>query len=305
MREALSGRRAGALPWGWRYAMVRPDHFRVDYVINPYMSPAAQPDHALAMAQWQTLRGTLEDLGAQVDVLDQRADAPDMVYAMNLGFAVTGENRARVLMSHMRHPERRTEAESARAWFTAAGFVASDVGRAGVGAFFEAGDAFPLAGCLVVGYGPRSDRQALKHLAVELETTVVGLRIAHPGMYHLDLAVCPLDEATALICPAAFDQESAARLHALVPDAIVLTEEEALTFCANSVVVGRTVVMPACPARVRIELETRGFDVEIVDVSEFHKGGGSVRCLTNPLDIAAGRDLGRVRGGVVDVASQP
>jgi hypothetical protein len=26
------------------YLLVSPDHFRVDYAINPYMSPTAQPD---------------------------------------------------------------------------------------------------------------------------------------------------------------------------------------------------------------------------------------------------------------------
>ncbi len=37
----------------------------------------------------------------------------------------------------------------------------------------------------------------------------------------------------------------------------------------------------------------------LVDVSEFHKGGGSIRCLTNPVDITLGRDLLVVPGGEV------
>jgi hypothetical protein len=57
--------------------------------------------------------------------------------------------------------------------------------------------------------------------------------------------------------------------------------------------------MPACPDRVRSELERAGFGVVVVDVGEFHKGGGSVRCLTNPLDITVGRDLDVVPGGEV------
>lgn len=89
----------------------------------------------------------------------------------------------------------------------------------------------------------------------------------------------------------------------LVPDPLVVTRAEALTMCANSVVVGRTVVMPACPERVRSQLEQWGFEVVVVDVSEFHKGGGSVRCLTNPLDIVVGRDLPSVPGGQVVLAS--
>jgi N-dimethylarginine dimethylaminohydrolase len=77
----------------------------------------------------------------------------------------------------------------------------------------------------------------------------------------------------------------------LMPEPLVLTESEALTFAANSVVIGRRVFMPACPPRVRSVLDALGFEVVLVDVPEFHKGGGSIRCLTNPLDIEIGRDV--------------
>jgi len=82
----------------------------------------------------------------------------------------------------------------------------------------------------------------------------------------------------------------------------VLSEDEALTFCANSVVIGRTVVMPACPQRVRAQLEAWGFEIVLVDVGEFHKGGGSIRCMTNPTDIVVGRDLPEAPGGEVLLA---
>jgi N-dimethylarginine dimethylaminohydrolase len=299
LTEALTTPLTEALAWGRRYAMVRPVHFRVDYVINPYMSVADQPDATLAMAQWHELRHTLAGIGATVDVIEQRPDTPDMVYAMNLGLALTDATGSRVALSHMRYPQRRAETATARDWFSAAGFAPTLIGQEGVGAFLEAGDAFPCAGELVVGYGTRTDELALKHLASDFDLTVRGVRIIHPGMYHLDLAFCPLSPTTALVCPAAFDEASLRALLALVPDPILLSENEALTFFANSVVVDRTVVMPACPPRVRAEVERRGLSVVLVDVSEFHKGGGSIRCLTNPLDIAIGRDLVRVPGGRV------
>jgi N-dimethylarginine dimethylaminohydrolase len=168
-----------------------------------------------------------------------------------------------------------------------------------MGPHLEAGDAFPWRDRLLVGHGPRTDRAALDQLADLLHVGVDGVEIAHPGMYHLDLAFCPLDDRTALVCPDAFEPASATGLLARVPDPIVLTEQEALTFCANSIVVADTVVMPACPRRIRQEIERRGFEVVLVDVSELHKGGGSVRCLTNPLDIALGRDLADLPGGEV------
>jgi N-dimethylarginine dimethylaminohydrolase len=279
--------------------MVEPNHFRVDYAINPYMDVHQQPDHVRTREQWLGLVDALRAAGAEVEVLEQRPDAPDMVYAMNLGLVVNRPGDEHVVLSHMRYAERRMETQTAAQWFAGAGFSASYVGRDGVGAHFEAGDAFAFGDALVVGYGPRTEELGLKHLAADLDVRVRGLRITHPGMYHLDLAFCPLDETRAMVCPAAFDDASAAAALALVPEPLVLTEEEALTFCANSVVVGRTVVMPACPDRVRAQLEAWGFEVVLVDVGEFHKGGGSVRCLTNPLDVLVGRDLPQVPGGQV------
>ena len=293
------------LAWGTRYVAVDPTHFRVDYQINAFMDVAVQPDPDVAARQWRAMVVAIETAGGTVEVLEQRPDAPDMVYAMNLGLGVelptaAGVASHHVVMSHMRFPQRRMETGSAQQWFAARGFSTSYVGREGVGAHFEAGDAFGFGGDLVVGYGPRTDELGLKHLAIDLGVRVRGLRITHPGMYHLDLAFCPLDSTRALVCLEALDEASRAAVLALVPEPLVLTEEEALsTFAANSVVVGRTVIMPACPDRVRAQLEDWGFEVVVVDVSEFHKGGGSIRCLTNPVDLRIGRDLAVVPGGEI------
>lgn len=290
------------LLWGHRYLMVEPSHFRVDYAINPYMDLADQPDPVTAREQWFHLVDSVRAAGGVVEVLEQRPDAPDMVYAMNLGLVVNSKRRDHVVLSHMRFAERRMELLAAAPWFQDAGFSKSYVGRDGVGAHFEAGDAFAYGDSLVVGYGPRTEELGLKHLAIDLNVRVRGLRITHPGMYHLDLAFCPLDETRAMVCLAAFDEASALAVLDLIPDPLVLTEEEALTFCANSIVIGRSILMPACPDRVRARLEEWGFEIVLVDVSQFHKGGGSVRCLTNPLDVLVGRDLPEVLGGEVIIA---
>jgi N-dimethylarginine dimethylaminohydrolase len=299
--DAVSDR--AELSWGRRYVMVRPDHFRIDYAINPYMDLDDQPDPRRAMAQWVDLVSTIERLGGTVEVVAQREDAPDMVYAMNLGLGVVRPDGPHVVLSHMRYAERRMETLSAQPWFARSGRSTSYVGRDGVGAHLEAGDVFAWGDALVAGFGPRTEELALKHLATDLGVRVRGVRITHPAMYHLDLAFCPLDDRHALVAPGAFDHASASALLALVPEPLVLTDEEALTtFCANSIVIGRTVVMPAgSPARVVDELRDRDFEVVEVDVSEFHKGGGSIRCLTNPVDVTLGRDVPLVAGGQVVV----
>jgi N-dimethylarginine dimethylaminohydrolase len=160
---------------------------------------------------------------------------------------------------------------------------------------------FAWGDALVAGYGPRSEELALKHLAAELGVRVRGVRITHPAMYHLDLAFCPLDDTRAMVAPGALDSASAEALLALVPEPLILTDEEALTtFCANSIVIDRTVVMPAgAPERVVAQLRAWDFEVVEVEVGEFHKGGGSIRCLTNPVDVTLGRDVPVVTGGQV------
>jgi N-dimethylarginine dimethylaminohydrolase len=292
-----------ALEWGRRYVMVRPDHFRIDYAINPYMDVADQPDPQRALAQWVSLVATIERLGGTVEMVPQRPDSPDMVYAMNLGLGVVRPEGAHVVLSHMRYAERRMEVRTAQPWFERSGRTTAYVGRDGVGAHLEAGDVFAWGDALVVGFGPRTEELALKHLAGELGVRVRGVRITHPAMYHLDLAFCPLDGRRAMVAPGAFDDASASALLALVPEPLVLTDDEALTtFCANSIVIGRSIVMPAgAPERVQRQLGDWGFDVVEVDVSEFHKGGGSVRCLTNPVDVTLGRDAPLVAGGHVVV----
>lgn len=283
------------LTWGRRYLTVPPEHFRVAYAINPFMDTSVQPDAALVRQQYAALVAAIGDAGGEVVELAQRPDAPDMVYAMNLGLFLETDRGPGVVLSHMRFPERRMETASVARWAEAGGYREWQVGRDGVGPHFESGDAFAWRGELLVGHGFRTEELAAKHLAADLGVTTRTLRITHPGLYHLDLSFCPLDDRRAIVCPEAYDPESADTLLALVPEPLVISEAEALTFCANSIVVGRTLIMPACPERVRAQLEAWGFEVVVVDVSEYLKGGGAIRCLTNPLDIRIGRDLVTVR----------
>ena len=271
----------GQLGWGRRHLMVRPDHFRIDYVINPYMSTQDQPDRELTLRQWESLRQAIVDAGGEVEVLAQRPDSPDMVYAMNLGLAALPR---RVALSHMRFEPRRKESLTAAEWFAGHGLELSRTGGDGIGPHFESGDAFPFGDSLVVGYGPRTEADALKHLATAWDVRVRGLRIVHEGMYHLDLPFCPIDSTHALVYPPAFDAASQAELEGIVPEPIVLMDEEAFAFSGNSLVVNDTVIMPACSPRLRLILTGLGLRIVVLDLSEFHKGGGSARCLTNPLD---------------------
>ena len=83
-----------ALPWGRRYLMCAPEHFGVVYEINPWMHREVTVDRDRAREQWDGLVAMLEAAGATVELLEPRADLPDLVFTANAGI-VNGPVRAR------------------------------------------------------------------------------------------------------------------------------------------------------------------------------------------------------------------
>lgn len=265
--------------------MCPPEWFEVAYEINPWMDRQVAVDRDRAREQWETVARTLQAAGAQIELMDPRPGLPDLVFTANAGL-VSG---SLAVVSRFHDRERQGETPHDSAWFSARGFevrtLPGDVVQEG------AGDALPFtvrdhaATMLLAGHGIRSDRGASGALARLLGVRVEPIQLVDPRLYHLDLAFCPLGAGRAMYAPAAFSASSRRLLEQLVSDPIVLDLDEALTFCANSVVVGSTVVMPACPPRVGRRLEAFGLDVVVTPVGEFQKAGGAVRCLSLALDV--------------------
>jgi N-dimethylarginine dimethylaminohydrolase len=287
--EAPAGRPAGPgnrpLPWGHRFLMCPPHHFGVLYEINPWMHRQVRVEHDRARGQWQDLVDTLRAAGAEVVTMEPHPDVPDLVFTANAGIV----NGGQFVPSHFRHPERQPETAIDEAWFAAHGWhvdgLPADVRHEG------AGDALPFTEetgrtVLLSGYSFRSDARAATELSLLLACPVRPVQLVDPRLYHLDLTFCPLDGRRAIVAPSGWDDYGRKVVEALVPEPLVLEPDEALSFCANSVVVGTTVVMPVVPVRVGRQLEAWGFTVAEARVDEFLKAGGGCRCLTLALDVA-------------------
>jgi len=278
------------LPWGRRFLMCPPRHFGVLYEINPWMHRAVAVDPDRAALQWEALVATLRAAGAEVETIDAHAEVPDLVFTANAGLVNARPGAVgdpQFVPSHFRHPERHAETPVNTAWFAERGWrvdtLATDTDHEG------AGDALPFTPeggrtVLLSGYSFRSDAGAATELSRLLGCPVRPVQLVDPRFYHLDITFCPLDGRRAIIAPLGWDSYGRKVVEALVPEPLVLSDDEALTFCANSVVVDRTIVMPATPPRVGRQLEAWGFDVVDCDVGEFLKAGGGCRCLTLALD---------------------
>jgi N-dimethylarginine dimethylaminohydrolase len=267
------------LDWGRRYLMCPPVHFAVAYEINPWMHREVEVDTERAHEQWQRLVDTLDAAGATIELLPPERHVPDLVFTANAGL-VSGK---RFVPAHFRHPERQPETPIVTAWFREHGYAITAL-PSGV-AHEGAGDALPFREVLLSGYRTRSDVRAATFLSSALPTPVRSIELVDPRLYHLDLTFCPLDDRHAICAPTGWDRYGRRVVSDLVPERIELDEDEALTFCANSVVIDRTVIMPSCPPRVGRQLEAWGFIAVECRVDEFLKAGGGCRCLTLALDV--------------------
>src|SRR5580704_2059001 len=101
------------------YLMCAPEHFAVEYAINPWMNPDKPVDVALAMQQWRRLGETYAGLGHTVHTIAPEPGLPDMVFAAN-GATVIG---GKVLSAEFRYAERQPESEAYLAWFREHGYT--------------------------------------------------------------------------------------------------------------------------------------------------------------------------------------
>ncbi len=261
-----------------RVLMCPPDHYAIQYEINPWMSRNRPSDHGLAVRQWRRLYELLEQAGAEISCLAPVAGLPDLVFTANAGLVYEDT----VMLSRFRYRQRRGEEPHFQRWFSEHGFR---VQRLRTAACFEgAGDGLFCGDTLFAGYRRRSDAVAIQEIGALLGCRVIPLELVRPHYYHLDTCFCPLAPDLAVYYPDAFDDYGGAVLQESIARLIPVAKEEAQRFACNAVVVGRTVITnTGCP-ELRSRLEALGFATYETPLSEFVKAGGSAKCLTLRLD---------------------
>jgi N-dimethylarginine dimethylaminohydrolase len=261
-----------------RILMCRPDHYGVQYEINPWMKIEHQVDHARALKQWEGLHQAIQDCGAQIDLVSPINGWPDMVFTANAGMLHQGK----VILPHFKHKERQGEVPYFKAWFVKAGFDVAN--GAATTPFFEgAGDALAAGETLFAGYGFRTDKRFYEQASYLDQRKLVYCELTDPYFYHLDTCFCPLNNDLAMWYPYAFTEDSRKRMAAAI-ELIAVNEEEAKRFACNAVVLNKHVVLPSGCPHITAELEKRGFTVHACDMDEYLKAGGACKCLTLKLD---------------------
>ena len=258
--------------------MCRPDHFGVEYEINPWMHVEQEVDRERARSQWEALHAAYASLGQEVQVVEQAPGLPDMVFAANAALVRNGT----AVLARFRHPERQGEEPLWRRALSDRGLKVVTVAP---GVSFEgAGDALFVGDRLFAGYGFRTDRASHADVGRLLDTEVLSLRLVDPRFYHLDTCFCPLADGVVMFAPEAFSPESARLVRRTVPHVIEVPTSIALDFICNGVVVGDHLLSSTGVEKMDASLHLEGLATTPFPMTEFMKAGGGVRCLTLELD---------------------
>jgi lysine-ketoglutarate reductase/saccharopine dehydrogenase-like protein (TIGR00300 family) len=261
-----------------RILMCAPDHYDVDYVINPWMEGNIhKSSRDLAVEQWEKLYHVLKEL-AIIDLVQPEKGVPDMVFTANAGL-VLGEN---VVLSRFFHQERQGEEPYFKKWFEDNNFNVFELPQDLP--FEGAGDALldREGRWLWAGYGFRSELDSHPYIAKWLDIEVLSLRLIDDRFYHLDTCFCPLTGGYLLYYPGAFDSYSNHVIENRVPaeKRIAIAEADAVNFACNTVNVEQTVVMNKASESLKQCLKDVGFTVIETPLTEFLKAGGAAKCLT-------------------------
>ncbi|GAA5205272.1 dimethylargininase [Streptomyces thinghirensis] len=264
-----------------RFLVCEPRHFAVQYAINPWMSSGRPVDVIRALDQWQALVDAYRAHGHTVDTVGAVPGLPDMVFAANCAVVVEG----RVFGSHFHAPERRPESVPYEAWFKTEGFEVQHSEAVCEGE----GDLVPAGRWILAGTGFRTTREAHREVQEFFGLPVISLTLVDPYFYHLDTALFVLDDGSdgaagnVAYYPGAFSPGSREVLERLYPDAVIATREDAMAFGLNSVSDGRHVFISPGARGLSDQLAGLGYVPVPVDLSEFHKAGGGIKCCTQEI----------------------
>jgi hypothetical protein len=270
--------------------LVSPDGFRLSResaADNAYMKPGLSLDLDQAARQHAALATKLEELGVTVHLFSGIDGQDDGVFPNNV-FATTP---GRAVVGSMRHPVRRKEAgrEDIRSFFTSTlGYELIDLSREDCVA--------ELTGPLVIdrarnigfcGMSSRVDEAGCELMAEALRLDAVLRFDLASGEYHTNMILAIAAGGLCLVHPgSAPDPFLLKSLRSIYRDRIlVLNQAEKDTFAGNCIAATEKDLLFSQTAQKylrevsRTSLEDWGFRIHFLDVSEFEKAGGSVRCL--------------------------
>jgi N-dimethylarginine dimethylaminohydrolase len=258
--------------------LVDPNNFQLETSINPWMNVDVEVDPDKMKEQWINIKDELENLNCNVEVLPSQKNLPDMVFAANAGMVYKEVS----VISSFRDKSRKGEEDHFYNWFKKTFPKVEKI--KGSKNFWE-GQA-----CSVIwdtnaifSISSRANEESAKQLIKIWSLEQYDYRLIElidPFFYHLDVCFCLINDDTAMLCPMAFKQADYEWISSKFSNIINVTYDDALNFSCNACVIENNILLND---NISSDLENKLKQFELnlikINVSEFIKSGGGVKCL--------------------------
>jgi arginine dihydrolase len=254
--------------------MCPPDYFEIEYSINPWMNPAIKVDKAEAFKQYNALKDEIQKAGGEIVELKPSRNLPDMIYTSNAGYAEEDV----FIKANFKSHQRQHESAKAEKYFKENKYQIFEVPE---NIIFEGeGDLIRSKSKYFLGWGQRSDLIAKDYIEDIIGKEVLALELVDPYFYHLDTCFGPLNDNIVVLNENAFSEESLIKIYEKFRTVITTNKQDNSVLACNLVVIGNNVILgKGISDDLRNELRRHRFNVVETVMSEFLKGGGSVKCL--------------------------
>lgn len=279
---------------------VSPEFFDIKYPINPWMREGHKVNHMRAASQYDGFQRLLRDHGTvftiPAPILDPEAKLPDIIYAADAAVFLPGLREPTAVLSNMSRAHRRPESEPWSAFFQSAGIKLL---RLDHGEFFEgSGEAIftPDFKRCFCGYGIRTNKRGALALNVLMEREYRHqgvpekkpifhmIKLINPKFFHLDLCFRPLPGGHALIRRNAIAPHSIELIEAIYGRDNLIDVSDDEPFACNGVIHEKTYMCASgITDRTLKAIQKSGTTVLTVPMTEFEKGGGSLKCMVLPI----------------------
>ena len=252
-----------------------PVYYDIEYSINPWMHIEEKVNRKDVLNEYTELKKLYDKLKIPYDELTPVKGLPDQVYITDTGVPVG----KLFIKSNFRYGQRKPESAIAALYFEKKGYAVYNLPP--TVSFEGQGDLIRADHTFFMGWGQRTSYEAEDFLIHALHKEVVTLQLTNPSFFHLDTCFAPLSQNIAIYYPDAFTDEGKQILDEYFEDLIAIDEADANVFACNLVIIENHIIINRkISKKLKSKLESYGFTVHGLKMTEYLQGGGSVKCLS-------------------------
>ena len=270
--------------WPKKVLMVSPEHFDIEYAINPHMinnkGELKSVDTKKAFQQWEKLKDTFASLNLVIEVIPGAEKLPDMVFCANQCFPFKKDGKLNLVLSEMHSDQRKPEVPYFKKWAQSHNIPThklGDIPLEGMGDVIWDYSSEKIFG----GFGIRTSSEIYPQLESLIGKEIIQLELVNERFYHLDTCFSPLGNGKVAFVKEAFSEKGLKIIESHFSTLIEIPLDEAIkqlacNLCGPN---GQDIIIQKGALKTNQLLKEQGFKIHEVDTSEYIKSGGSVFCM--------------------------